>query len=204
MTSRIFAKLLSQTVDGLVTVDPHLHRYPTLGEIYSIPSRVEHAAPMIAAWIRTRVKRPVIVGPDSESEQWVSEVADMAGAPFLVLSKRRRGDHDVEIEVPPLGSWRGYTPVLVDDIISTARTMMETIEHLAQAGYTAPICIAVHAVFAGDAYEGLIRAGAADIVTCNTVPHPSNAIDLTNTLASGVRNLLAVNVPQSGSVERTS
>ncbi len=81
---------------------------------------------------------------------------------------------------------------------------METIEHLAQAGYTAPICIAVHAVFAGDAYEGLIRAGAADIVTCNTVPHPSNAIDLTNTLASGVRNLLAVNVPQSGSVERTS
>ncbi len=99
VTSRIFAKLLSQTVDGLVTVDPHLHRYPTLGEIYSIPSRVEHAAPMIAAWIRTRVKRPVIVGPDSESEQWVSEVADMAGAPFLVLSKRRRGDHDVEIEV---------------------------------------------------------------------------------------------------------
>ena len=33
-------------------------------------------------------------------------------------------------------------------------------------------------------------AGAADIVTCNTVRHPSNAIGLTHTLAEGVRTLI--------------
>lgn len=192
VTSRVFARFLSSTIDGLVTVDPHLHRYRTLSEIYSIPSRVEHAAPAIAHWIQAHVDRPVIVGPDSESEQWVSEVADLAGAPFLVLSKTRHGDRDVEIEVPPLDTWRGHTPVLVDDIISTARTMMETIAHLGHAGYAAPICIGVHAVFAGDAYQGLRNAGAADIVTCNTVAHPSNVIDLTPALVDGVEALLAL------------
>lgn len=186
VTSRIFARLLSDIVDGLVTVDPHLHRHTTLGEIYSIPTRVEHAASAIAGWIRVHVNQPVVIGPDSESEQWVREVAAMAGAPFIVLSKTRRGDRDVEITVPALDSWRAHTPVLVDDIISTGRTMVQTIGNLSQAGYAAPVCIGVHAVFAGDAYEALQAAGASEIVTCNTVPHPSNAIDLTLLLAEGL------------------
>ena len=195
ITSRIFAKLLSETVDGLVTIDPHLHRYTSLSEIYSIPSRVEHAAPAIAEWIRAHVEQPLIIGPDSESEQWVSEVADMAESPYLVLAKKRHGDRDVEIAVPQLDAWRGRTPVLVDDIISTARTMIETISHLTQAGYSPPTCIGVHAVFAGDSYEGLANAGATEIVTCNTVPHPSNAIDLTAALTNGVRSLLEAEKP---------
>jgi ribose-phosphate pyrophosphokinase len=190
ITSEIFARLLSDTVDALVTVDPHLHRYSSLDEIYTIPSRVQHAAPSIAAWIREHVKQPVIVGPDSESEQWVSKVAEMAGAPFLVLEKVRSGDRDVKIKVPPLDSWRSHTPVLVDDIISTAHTMIETIGHLAGAGYAAPVCIGVHAVFAGNAYKELQQAGAARIVTCNTISHPSNEIDLVPALGQAVLALL--------------
>lgn len=196
ITSRLFAALLSDAVDGLVTVDPHLHRYTHLGELYPIASRVEHAALSIAAWISGHVKRPVIVGPDSESEQWVAQVAGLADAPFLVLEKTRRGDRDVEIRLPPLDRWRAYTPVLVDDIISTARTMIETVGHLMASGYAAPVCIGVHAVFAGDAYRRLQDAGAADIVTCDTVPHPSNGIELGDVLARAVRNLLDEQPPE--------
>lgn len=191
VTSRIFSRWLNNTVDGLVTVDPHLHRFTTLDELYSIPTRVQHAAPAIADWIRARVKQPVIVGPDQESEQWVSEVADLSDAPFILLSKTRHGDRDVNITVPPLEPWREYTPVLVDDIISTARTMIETVEHLNKAGYRPPICIGVHGVFATDAYEQLRSSNVADVVTCTTVKHPSNAIDVTNELAHGVREILA-------------
>ncbi len=190
VTSRIFSRLISDTVDGLVTVDPHLHRINQLGEIYSIPTRAEHAAPAIATWIRAQVERPVIVGPDKESEQWAHAIGIEAGAPWIVLSKIRRGDRDVEVRVPPFQPWGSHTPVLVDDIISTAGTMIETIGHLTAAGYAAPVCIGVHAVFAGDAFDAIMRAGAAKVVTCNTIEHSSNAIDLTSTLADGVRKLL--------------
>src|SRR5262245_39384839 len=44
LTSRQVAHLLSHAFDWLVTVDPHLHRYGSLAEIYSIPTRVIHAA----------------------------------------------------------------------------------------------------------------------------------------------------------------
>lgn len=190
VTSRLFAQLLSDTLDGLVTVDPHLHRYSTLGDIYTIPTRVEHAAPAVAGWIYRHVPRPLIVGPDSESEQWVREVADLASAPYIVLSKTRHGDRDVEITVPELAPWREHTPVLVDDIISTARTMIETLRHLNAAGYQQPVCVGVHAVFADDAYDALRAAGAADVVTCDTVAHPSNRISVTDVLVDGLQCLL--------------
>lgn len=50
------------------------------GEIYTIPTRVVHAAPLISQWIKSNVTSPLIIVPDSESEQWVSAVANDAGA----------------------------------------------------------------------------------------------------------------------------
>jgi ribose-phosphate pyrophosphokinase len=190
VTSAYFAQLLSGTVDWLVTVDPHLHRWSSLDAIYRIPTRIARAAPTIAAWVEREVPRPLLIGPDAESEQWVSAVAAACGAPYLVLEKVRRGDREVTVSAPEVHGHAGCTPVLVDDIISTARTMIETIHQLARAGLAAPICVGVHGVFADAAYQELRAAGAARIVTCNTVPHPSNAICVFDGVAAAAAELL--------------
>lgn len=189
VTSAAFAQLLSGVVDWLVTVDPHLHRRTSLDEIYSIPSLVLHAAPCIGDWLRSLGRDIFLVGPDSESRQWVESVATAAGAPYVVLEKVRRGDRDVEVSVPDAARWRGRTPVLVDDIISTARTMIATVAHLREADMKPAICIGVHPVFVEGAYEALKSSQVARIVSCNTIPHITNAIDLTNLIADGVRRL---------------
>ena len=191
VTSKYFARLLSSSFDWLVTVDPHLHRHSSLSELYDIRTQVVHAAAPLAEWIGANVAQPLIVGPDSESEQWVSAVAKAVGAPHIVLEKVRSGDRDVAISVPQVEQWRHHTPVLVDDIVSTARTMIATVKHLTAANMPSPVCVAVHAVFADSAYEDLAAAGAARIVSCNTIVHPSNGIDLTSSLASAVRSILA-------------
>lgn len=188
VTSVHFAKLVSRYIDWLVTVDPHLHRRNSLDDIYSVPSVVVHAAPLLAQWIRANVDSPVLIGPDSESEQWVSEVARGASAPWFVLEKVRRGDRDVSVSIPDIAAIRGRTPVLVDDIISTARTMMAAVRHLTGQGLAAPVCVGVHAIFAGDAHAELLAAGAARIVTTNTIPNSSNAIDLTPAIAEALRD----------------
>ena len=189
ITSTHFAQSLGSWIDWLVTVDPHLHRRGSLSEIYSIPATALHAAPAISTWIRRAISNPILIGPDGESAQWVAAVANDAGAPFVVLEKRRHGDRDVQVSVPDVERWRDRTPVLVDDIISTARTMIETIGHLKTAGLAPPVCVGVHAVFADKAYEELQGSGAGQVVTCNTIPHLSNEIDLTTLLAHSVRGL---------------
>ena len=100
VTARYFGKLVSQTVDWMVTVDPHLHRLDSLDGIYSIPTTIARAAPAIAQWIAAEVAHPVLVGPDAESVQWVAAVAEACGAPFVILEKTRRGDRDVSVSSP--------------------------------------------------------------------------------------------------------
>ena len=186
LTSTYFAALLSAWVDWVVTIDPHLHRRSSLDEIYSVPTQVLHAAPLIAAWIKQNIAKPLLIGPDEESQQWVAAVAANADAPHVILKKLRHGDRDVEVTVPDLERWRDYTPVLVDDIISTARTMIETIGHLKRAGMSPPICIGVHGLFASGAFEKL-DALAAHVVTTNTIPHSSNEIDTVDLIVTGIR-----------------
>ena len=190
ITSTYFAELISGFAETLTTVDPHLHRRSSLSEIYTVPNKLIHAASHISKWVSDNIEKPVFIGPDSESEQWVSQVAEEAGAPFTVLEKVRHGDRDVEVSVPDVAKYKDHTPVLVDDIISTARTMIETVGHLKKAGMHPPVCVGVHAVFAGSAYADLKNAGVQQVVTCNTIPHESNQIDLSDILAKEINQLM--------------
>ena len=190
VTSAYFARLLSGAIDWLVTVDPHLHRHTSLAELYTIPARALHAAPCVAAWLRAHVPDAVLIGPDVESGQWVAAIAAESGVPHLVLEKVRRGDRTVDVSLPAGAAWHGRRPVLVDDIISTGRTMLATIGELRRRGAAAPVCIGIHAVFATGAHDELRAAGAARVVTCNTIAHPTNAIDVGPLLADGTRGLL--------------
>jgi len=190
ITSRTFASALSRVFDWIATVDPHLHRYPTLGDVYSIPGVVAHAAPDLARWIRANVEDPIIIGPDSESAQWAEEVARGVAAPVTVLEKLRHGDRDVEIG-PPKSDLSRHTPVLIDDIISSGKTMAEAVRVLAGKGAAPPVCVGVHAVFASGAEEALRVAGVSRVVTCNTIVHPTNAIDVLATFASTLKGQIA-------------
>lgn len=198
VTARSFAGLISRAVDWLITVEPHLHRFTALDELYTIPTTVVHATADIGHWMATNVASPFIIGPDAESRQWVDGIATAANAPSTVLTKVRRGDADVVESVPELGDHRGCTPVLVDDIISTGQTMVAAVRHLRDEGAIAPICVAMHAVFAAGAHSALTEAGAARVVTTNTIAHPSNCIDVIPAIADALVGQLAP-IPYTGS-----
>jgi ribose-phosphate pyrophosphokinase len=182
ITSKSVARQLSSAFDALVTVDPHLHRHRNLAELYSIRTVTVHSAPLIAEWITRNEKRPLIIGPDAESEQWVSEVASSARAPYRVLRKERLGDTDVKITIPDLHDVKDRTPVLIDDIVSSGRTMIETARQLRGEGLSAAVCIAVHALFPQET-EDALREVSSRLVTTNSVPHPTNEIDLSEIIA---------------------
>jgi ribose-phosphate pyrophosphokinase len=189
VTSTYFARLVSSTVDWLVTVDPHLHRRPSLDGLYTIPTTVARAAPAIARWVLREIASPVLIGPDAESAQWVSAVAADCGAPFAILEKTRRGDRDVSIAASDdaLALCGGRTPVVIDDIVSTGKTMVEATRRLRAAGAEPPLCVAIHAVFADDVHAELLDAGATGIVTCNTIAHASNQICVADSIADATR-----------------
>ncbi len=189
VTARSFARIVSSHFDWLATIDPHLHRLRALDEIYSIPTCVVHATPALGTWVAENIERPLLIGPDSESAQWVADVATRAAAPYLVLEKRRHGDRDVEVSVPNIAQYHDRTAVIVDDIISSARTMAAAVEHIRAAGMPPPVCLGVHAVFASDSQRALDAAGAGLVVTTDSIPHGSNRIPIVGLLAPAVLSL---------------
>jgi ribose-phosphate pyrophosphokinase len=190
ISSRYFAKLISGNFDWISTVDPHLHRYHSLSEIYAIPTYQLHAVDTLSVWLSNNITNAVLVGPDIESTQWVSSLADKLNWPFLILHKIRKSDIDVEVSIPQIESYKNLTPVLIDDIISTAATMIETVKRLHALKMQAPLCVGIHAVFSGNAYQDLLNAGVAKVATCNTIKHPSNSIDLTDLIVDQISTII--------------
>lgn len=195
VSSRTFAKVISHSFDWLVTVDPHLHRYASLSDVYSIPTTVVHAAGAVAAWIAEHIHTPILIGPDSESAQWVSDIAARIGVPWLVLEKVRHGDRDVVVSIPDASKLPGRTPVLVDDILSSGRTMIAAASQLRSLGAGDVVCIGVHAILGGDAEAAMKDAGVGRIVTCNTIAHPTNGIELTRAIAVATAPFLGTDRP---------
>lgn len=205
LTSRSFATLLSRAFDWLVTVDPHLHRYRELGEIYTIPTRVASAAPALAATLAstfnttltakaaspTPLEDCFLLGPDAESEQWVAAIGRRAGLSWAVARKQRHGDRDVTITLPDLSPMRGKRPIIVDDVISSGTTIRQAANLLRVSGFGAPHCLCVHPLFAENAYEQLLQAGITEIHSCNTITHRSNSIDVAPLIADAIVELLS-------------
>jgi ribose-phosphate pyrophosphokinase len=172
VSSRIFADLIGGEFDSLITVDPHLHRYQSLDEIYSKPTQVIQTHGLIGTWVREHVRSPFVLGPDAESVQWVEEIAAIAGCPWATFTKDRRGDRSVKL-MKPAGMRRDLTPVLMDDIISSGATMIGAARILAAEEFPTPYCIAVHGLFDESTSRELAAVTRA-VLTTDTVPHPSN------------------------------
>ena len=193
ISSVFFAEFLSRFIDILITLDLHPSSKISLDEIYSIHTSVLHLGPLVSKWINENVKRPLIIVPDKKSEQWVSKIAEDANAPFIFLEKLFKDYHNAKIAVSQVEKFKKHTPILLDNIISTAHNLIETTGHLKKAGMKKPVCIGIHAAFVENAYANLLMSGSASVITCNTIAHATNGINITELLANEIsKNIFVV------------
>jgi ribose-phosphate pyrophosphokinase len=194
LTSKTFASLINDRFDWLVTVDPHLHRYHSLSEIYTIPSTSLHAASLLSDWVREHANGAFLLGPDEESEQWVAEVARQAGVLCGVSVKERHGDRNVTVHFPALNILDDKPILLVDDIISSGHTMIESVLQLKQQFKNPVWCVAIHGIFAEKADARLLAAGADSLITTNSIAQAHAEIDVASLIADEIkRHLLPEN-----------
>ena len=189
VSQKIIGQYLAELFDNLITVDPHLHRIHHLHE--AIPC--QHALALSATqalgeFLASHNKQYVLIGPDEESQQWVSTMAVTAGFPYAIAHKTRFADKHVEVELPDIDVQQTHV-VLVDDMISTGHTMLETAQQLLQQGALSVNCLVTHALFNHDTALLLKNAGIESIWSTDSISHPDNVIHLDRLLAEGVRSL---------------
>jgi len=186
VSQRIIGRLLARHFDTVITVDPHLHRTPDLHQAVPVRRAVAlSAASVMANWLGARTDRPLLIGPDQESRQWVQAIAAPGGLDYGVARKQRLGDHEVSVELPEL-TFAGRQVVLVDDVASTGRTLAETAKQVAALGAASISVLVTHALFVEDALAQLRAAGVGDICSTDSVVHASNKLRLDAVLAAAL------------------
>ncbi len=191
VSQTIIGHFLSGMVDGLITVDPHLHRISRLEEAFPGPYAISlSGAPLLARLIAQRRQQAILIGPDAESAQWIASAAATGGFDHGVCSKVRHGDHDVRITLPEGVSLRDRHVVLLDDVASSGRTLAEASRLLKAAGVRSVDVAVTHALFAADAMDAIRSAGVEEIWSTDCVVHPSNVVQMAPELAPAVVNFL--------------
>ncbi len=190
VSQTIIGQCLARDIDGVLTVDAHLHRVHRLSDAIPVEKAVNITAtePM-AHFLRDQVEAPFLVGPDGESEQWVAAIAVHDKLDYTVATKQRFGDRKVEISLPDR-DFRGRNVVLVDDVASTGQTLLEAARLLNEHEPASISVLVTHALFVGDAEAQLRAAGVGAIWSCDAIPHPTNAAPLADLLASEIRRMI--------------
>lgn len=185
ISSEVIAKLF-RVFDELITIDPHLHRHHSLRKLFKIKSKKLSANSLIADYIKKHFKNSIILGPDEESYQWAKKVAEKIKSHAIVLKKRRYTSRKVRIKIKGM-NLKGKNIVVVDDIISTGHTMMETVKEAKHLGAKKIECVCVHGIFAENAYEKLKKLGVKRIVSTNTIPNKAAKIDVSGLIADSLK-----------------
>jgi len=195
ISQRHVGRFISNLFETVITVDPHLHRIASLGEVMPA-SRciVASAAGALGVHAARRRADPLLLGPDAESAPWVLQAAVAGGLAIgrdrpldhAVCRKLRIDDREVRVELGAEVNVAGRAVVLVDDVASTGRTLAEAALACLARGALSVDAAIVHAMFGPDDERFLRACGIGEVWSTSSIPHPSNAIDIGGVIAAAL------------------
>jgi ribose-phosphate pyrophosphokinase len=170
--------------DKIIAIDPHLHRIKSLKEISPRAESISVDS-VVANFIKKKFKNDFeIIGPDSESAQWSAVIAKMLKKKVTILTKHRLGDKDIKQDVVKLDSGVNY--LIIDDIISTGKTIAGALAMAKKQGAKKLYCIGIHGVLAGNASKLITKH--AQLITTNTIPNKHSKIDVSPVIIDALRD----------------
>lgn len=191
VSQRVIGQLIADHFDGLVTVDPHLHRVAALGAVVpGVAATAVPAAPALAAALaRDLDPASLLIGPDRESLPWVKKIAELLGIEMMIAEKHRSGDREVRLVLPQIERVRGRPAIIVDDLVSSGSTLITCAAQLRAAGAARIEAVAAHCLADAADLARLSAAGIERLRASDSVPGAAATIPLAAVLGEAVRAL---------------
>jgi ribose-phosphate pyrophosphokinase len=175
ITAKLVANLLEHSgADRVVTADLHAAQ---IQGFFDIP--VDHLTgiPLLASHFKRILKpqlqegRVVVVSPDIGGVVRARRFAEQINTELAIVDKRRSYDVANQSKVMEIiGEVSGRIAILVDDIIDTGGSIVNSANALIEQGAEKVYACAVHGVLSGAAIERIANSSMEEMVLTDTIP----------------------------------
>jgi ribose-phosphate pyrophosphokinase len=186
ITVKLVARFLKAAgASKVFVVDIHS---TTALEHFSIPAKNISAVEELAKHFKKMsLQDPLVVSPDKGGVQRARNFAKFLGVDYTALEKHRdRKTGNVTIKSKGLDGVKGRDIILVDDMISTGGSIVKAAEFLKKQKSGKVYACCTHALLIGDAEKNIIKAGVTKIISANTIPGKTSAVDVSPIIAKAI------------------
>lgn len=190
ITAKLVANLLvAAGASRVLCMDLHAQQ---IQGFFDIPVDHLYAAPVIVKYLRTeKLDNLVVVSPDAGGMKMADAYATLLDAGIAVVGKQRKSATDV-VANHLVGDVSGCNTLLVDDMTSTAGTLVAAANLLKKAGAKSVRAAVSHSLLTEEGINRLADSPITELVTTDSVPQQSwdkfnvKVLSLADTLAEAI------------------
>ncbi len=168
ITAKLVADLLTAAgADRILTMDVHA---PQISGFFNVPVDHLFAAPVMLDEIRKLgLADLTIVAPDAGGVARARAIAKRLDADLAIVDKRRVATNTARV-MNVIGDVQDRPVLILDDIIDTGGTLVNTVEALVEEGASDVYAAGIHGILSGPALDRITESSLAKVLVTNTTP----------------------------------
>lgn len=173
ITAKLIASLLEDNgVTRVVTLDLHASQ---IQGFFDIPMDHLEAAPLLAGYFMDHniSDNVIVVSPDHAGVSLARRMAELLKVPIAIIDNRTITESTTSVD-SVIGSVKGKTAILVDDIIDTANRISISAQKLKYAGANDIYATATHPVFSQNAVKNMINSPLKKVIVTDSIQIPKD------------------------------
>lgn len=189
ITSKLIADLITAAgASRVLTIDLHAAQ---IQGFFNIPVDHLFAAPVIIRHLKTsELDDLTIVSPDAGGVERARAYAKRLGATLAIIDKRRIAKNQTQV-MNIIGEVEDRNVFIIDDIIDTGGTLIETVRTLRDQGARSISTACTHAVLSGPAIERINSSELEQVVVTNTIPTEDKEVECPRLVSLSMADLLS-------------
>ena len=171
ITAKLVANLITVAgADRVLTMDLHAGQ---IQGFFDIPLDHLFAVNTFVDYFTSKrvIQDLVVVSPDVGGIKMARAYAKRLKADLAMVDKRRINSEDTEV-LDIMGEVKGKNVLIVDDLVSTAGSLVQAVRALRDAGAKDVYAAISHAVLSGPAPERLAASPLKELVVTDSIPIP--------------------------------
>ena len=168
ITAKLVANLITKAgADRVLTMDLHAGQ---IQGFFDIPVDHLYSINVIGEYIKKKnIKNLVVVSPDVGGTRMARAYAKLLESSFAIVDKRREDASHTHV-MNIIGEVEGKNVIIVDDLVSTAGSLVEAVKALKKFGALNIYAAIVHPVLCGSAFERIQNSELKELIVTNSIP----------------------------------